>query len=237
VDLFTCSLAKLVSNTVFPGVETPIGNIRFDAWLGNKHITEEPAQSTYCLPNDSWVLHWRSTAYTAELLLSPILYWQRFSRQRDRTDTVPWWILDDVRAGLWRVQASMPMRSSEFVSRWEAGYRWQTGGINSGQGLAAQQWDDIRTLVALGTQDDQWLALAATEKSLLPTRWLTTPNSLGTVEYLDDGLRVQLPNLQAGEHCQLQFAVAWGPYGMDNDGPWFAVDSTPEMILMSAECV
>jgi hypothetical protein len=55
-------------------------------------------------------------------------------------------------------------------------------------------------------------------------------------------LAVPLPSLEAGEQCQVHFALAWSPTGRDGEdgersvATWLAVDQDAGSILEGAGC-
>jgi hypothetical protein len=149
--------------------------------------------------------------------------------------------VDDCWATVWRLQAHEAVPASRFVSEWQPGFGWYAGGADSGQGLAAQTWNDGVVTVTIGTESGDWLADRAHRGDWLPRRLETYYGSVfdNRVEpfYLSArGLAVPVPVLTQGERCQIQFVVAWSRQGPDDAWTWYAVQHRPDQILNGAGC-
>jgi hypothetical protein len=138
--------------------------------------------------------------------------------------------VDGCVAAIWRVRASRSGESVRFECRWASEATYTDVGPESGQALDAQTWTGGNMRVTIGTLDPDALVDAARE-GWLPARWanLIDPN---TVVYLSDGFDLVFPPLQAGEHCQAHFVVAWAPYpaAEEDVSTWLAVNRSPSQL-------
>ena len=240
--LFDCRLLEAAPDAKLE-VVTPLGILTFDAEFDGVVIGDLKTSSAYRLERDGYLLNWTLDSIVAELLLCR----PRFTLPEGMAVTDCW-------AGMWRLRATTAPTSSgerpEFSCRWESGYQLTEGGPNSGEWLAAQTWENAEAVVTIGTADGGGLAGQA-NIGILPHRWAkllgdsyggimpdTNTGKIDPVMYLEDGFRLVLPELNAGETCQVQFVAAWAPKTDDgeNASPWFAVDLAPEAVLAGAAC-
>ena len=240
--LFNCQDLEAVTEAE-PKIVTPLGVLAFDAEFDGIVIGDLKPSFSYCLASSAYLLNWTLDDVTAELLLC-----------RPSITLPEGMATTDCWAGLWRLYAAPAAISGvrpEFSCRWVPGYQWTEGGPSSGEWLDAQTWENAETIVTVGTADCESLAGQA-KLGLLPPRWtdllggsyggITPDIRNGRIDptmYLEDGFRLVLPDLSAGETCQVQFVAAWAP-NTDEAGAdactWYAVDQNPKQVLLGAGC-
>lgn len=118
-----------------------------------------------------------------------------------------------------------------------------SGGGDCGELLAAVTYENLDTVLSIGTHDEEALdARAGVEAGRwvgpLPSRWRGLLWPQRQSRFAVDvgrrhGVECQLPGLEPGEHVDLHVAIAWGPR-RDDAATWYAVDTTPEQILSSS---
>lgn len=245
--LFVCPTLGLTADAE-PKIVTPLGTLTLDAEFDGILIGDLKPSATYQLERGGHLFRWTLDGFTAELLLCR----PHFSLPAGMT-------VDDCWAGMWRLRTSVINERPEFSCAWRPDSLWTERGPESGEGLDAQTWEAGPVRVTVGTMDADWLSGHA-NRGLLPIRWAellgwgyggigADPDTgkIDPVVYLENGFRLVLPMLEAGEQCQVQFVVAWsGKPSGDGDADadadrnavstWFAVDRRPEEILAGVGC-
>jgi hypothetical protein len=203
--------------------------------IDGKEITGGLPADTYRLGSGGWVVRWHREGYNLELLVCRPL----FNLPVDAPLTDCW-------AGLLRLRANMAVDACIFTAVWGDGYTWEDGGPNSGQFEYTKTWDDRQTEVSIGTDDGDFLAIRSRRGDGLPKGWepyfLSSPNKFDWfwlqsvhIDVGNNGLAVPLPPLEAGQECQIHFAVAWSPKSpLGASG--FAVARAASEILAGANC-
>lgn len=234
MSLFQCLDARPEAILAPAALQTPLGRVQLEAICGGMKITDEPPTVTYRLPAGGWLACWHRQEFDLELLVCRPLF-------KSAIDTPP----TDCWAGLWRLRAKATL-SCTLTAVWEDGHTWTDGGPNSGQWEYIKTWEDGQTEVSIGTDDDDCLAVRSRRGDGLPTDWEPYFGStmshfswfslqMAHYEVGDRGLAIPLPPLEAGQECQIYFAVAWSPEGPD-DASGFAVARAASEILASAGC-
>jgi hypothetical protein len=209
-----------------PAVDTPLGRITLRAALGAWSIDAATSEA-YENAVGSRVLTWDAELGRAELLLC-----------RPALDLPEHLAVTDCWAGLWRVSPSADVDSCAFEARWEPGYRWNSGGADSGEGLDAQTWTDGVVSVSVGTQDGEVILARSQEGDGLPKTWGSAAilrcinrDCADLVRYEPTSLIVPLPRLRISEQAQIHFAIAWAPDVENDASTWYAVDLQQAQIL------
>jgi hypothetical protein len=196
------------------------------------------------------VLSWAEQTHVAELLLCPIVErlragWEdvrRRFRAEQEIEIGPRWT-DDAWGAVWRLRARVALPPAMFTATFEArspGVEGDGGG--SGEGWADYAWSDGSTVVAIGTEVAEGLGHRAARGDGLPRRLAEGLRGVDALAYRQDGFGVGIPSLEAGELCQVHFAIAWGPYrvpageyqGEVNSDPTLDTDLNARFILESA---
>lgn len=235
MSLFRCLDARpeAVHNPAV--LQTPLGRVQLEATFGGMKISDEATTATYQLPPGGWLACWYRQDCDLELLVCRPLF-------ESATDMPP----TDCWAGLWRLRAKAKIPSCTLTAIWEDGHTWTEGGPNSRQWEYIKTWDDGQTEVSIATDDDDFLAVRSRRGDGLPTAWepyfgSTMSHfswfSLQTIHFEvgDMGLAIPLPPLEAGQECQIHFALAWSPEGPE-DASGFAVSMAASEILAGAGC-
>lgn len=228
VELFRVSGTKPAA----PGIAalpTPFGDIGLAVEVGGKIIGDR-ADVSCTIPNGSRVLVWTNELLRAELLLGAVA-----------ADLPAGMAVSACHLAVWRLHARVDIPSCRFIATWSAARSPAFGGPDSGQGLAAQSWNNGETTVSLGTADAEWLARCGPEWEL-PASWSSLmsaddPSGVTIEEYRPDGLALDLPGLTAGEGGQIHFFVAWAPTRNEDSATWYAVDHNPQRVaaMLGAE--
>jgi hypothetical protein len=229
--LFEFPFAVPTDERVVPALQTPHGAFRLQARFGGEPLPALP-QAVYAQPSgEARLLHWRTSALTAEALVC-----------RPELSLPEGMRVDGCLAVLWRVRAMEPVESCAFDCTWQERQNWLSVGAENGQGLEAFTWSDGRVTVSAGTEDGESLLARASRGRGLPLRWAdpavlgcSEPDCIDRVHAYEDGLHLVLPDLRPGETCQVHFAVAWAPAAQNGgESAWFAVGCSPRQILDGA---
>jgi len=246
ISLFSCPTLGLAADAQ-PKIVTPLGTLTLDAEFDGVLIGDLKPSAAHQLERGGYRFSWTLDGFTAELLLC-----------RPRFSLPAGMAVDDCWAGIWRLRTSVVNERPEFSCLWEPDSLWtERTGPESGEGLDAQTWENGSVRVTVGTVDTDWLSGHA-NRGLLPSRWADLlgwadggigadrdTGKIDPVVYLENGFRLVLPMLKAGEQCQVQFVAAWsGKPSGDGDAntdrnaisTWFAVDRSPEEILVGTGC-
>ena len=221
IELFRTLGAKSAT----PGLaalQTPFGTIDLTVEFSDK-IVGHRADESWEIPSGSRVLVWTNECLRAELLLGAV-----------DVDLPPGMAVSGCHAAVWRLRARAEISSCRFIAAWTA-HLTASGGPDSGEGLAAQSWDDGETTVTLGTADADWLERCGPAWKTFPASWssllnVDDPSNVIIEDYLPDGLALDLPELTAGEGGQIHFVVAWAPTWNEDSATWYAVDLSPQRI-------
>ncbi len=215
-----------ISDALAAAIDTPLGviDLRFDAVDSG---VGGVAEATRRVAPHAHVLVWELPTVYAELLL---------------TDLPVDWMTDMTAtrciAGLWRVQPVVGIDGCVFSARWRDGRTPRNRDSASGEDLAGLTWDDGETAVTLGAPDASGLRWQPKEGYTHPVAWRTLlagdVHTIQIEEYLDDGIRLRLPAVRAGEVAQAHFAVAWADAATSYYAPWYFVDASAGYILKAA---
>ncbi len=216
-----------VAEPLEAAIETPLGviDLRFDAGHSGAGGI---ADATRRRSPHAHVLVWDLPTAHAELLL---------------TDLPTDWMADMTAtrcvAGLWRVRPLVGIDECVFSARWRGGRTPPNWDSASGQDLAALHRDDGETVVTLGAPDASGLVWQPEGNYRHhPVAWQTLlagdVHSIVIEEYLDDGIRLRLPAVRAGEVGQVHFAVAWADAATNYYAPSYCVDASASYILEAA---
>lgn len=127
---------------------------------------------------------------------------------------------------------------AQLALSWQPGYHWIQGYAETGEGLAARSWIDPKWKVTVGTEDYEYLAARSKANRWMPPRLasLIEERADEIVKMKDTSITIELPELQNGEKCQVQFVVASSEQRDDDVTTWLAVDQSPAFLLKSAQC-
>lgn len=133
--------------------------------------------------------------------------------------------ISECRIFKWKIKATEDRSSFKAICKFEPNCKVD-GGPESGEHLDAQGWESEKHILSLGTDDGEYLNFRA-EKNILPKRFATqNPDGLSWVNYVDNGLEIEVPDLLKNEYIELRFSIAWKEKEQnENDvSTWFAVD-------------
>lgn len=125
----------------------------------------------------------------------------------------------------WKLKATEDRSSFKAVCKFKPTTKVD-GGPESGEYLDAQGWASEKHILSLGTDDSEYLNFRA-NKNIIPKRFATNnPDGLSWVNYIDNGLEIEVPNLLKNEHIELRFSVAWKNKDPTKEdiSTWYAVD-------------
>jgi hypothetical protein len=123
---------------------------------------------------------------------------------------------------LLRCTSLTPLKDIIFSCSWnelkEAGYG------NSGEGLDAWEWEHNKTLVMVGTEDDEYLGSRVKLKESSSNYYPITMN--------DNAIKIHISEFPANKELSLHFVISWNsiPEKMDSSC-WYAVDIPHERVL------
>ena len=209
-------------------LETPLGAIDLALVANGAHVGGV-APLAYELARSVGVLVWDTQFLRAELLLAPLV-----------ADVPAQLNVSGGQTAVWRIRALVALRSLTFEARWRDGDAPSDGGPSSGQGLVALTWEHEQLELSLGAPDAEALAWHERAGTRMPTAWhslvaANDPSAIVIEEYLHDGMRVELPQLEPGEVAQFHFAVAWADRANQSAASWFAVDVPPARLAQIIE--
>lgn len=103
------------------------------------------------------------------------------------------------------------------------------GGIESGQYLDAITWEDCENILTLATRDSEHLAECAYSGKIVPKRFTEKVSDDGTlswVNYLENGLSINVPDLEENEILMLNFSLSWldKSKAYNEISTWYATD-------------
>ncbi|WMT39675.1 hypothetical protein RE628_20045 [Paenibacillus sp. D2_2] len=79
------------------------------------------------------------------------------------------------------------------------------------------------------------LETRAVKNDYIPKRFIDLFNeSFTLVSGFNEGIQVQMPDLEPNEVCQIHFIIAWNTEFKDEVATWYAVDCLPEFIMENA---
>ena len=202
------------------GVRTPLGDIFFDATIGNEELRADAAHHAIG-GAERCVMDWRLRRATVEAALVHLQ--PHIERQRNPSDC---W------AAIWRVEVHRSLPPIRLSATWGSEASWIERGPASGQYLDAQEWEDAEWKVLIGTEDSDAVADRARRRAWFPTRYAGDLDDGGlNPVYEANALAWQIPGLRHGDRCQIQFVVAWEPSGDDSIAAWDAVQQIPEFVV------
>ncbi len=103
----------------------------------------------------------------------------------------------------------------------------ECAGPDTGEGLDAQAWEGNGVELHIGTEDNEFLAVRSRAGDYCPQRLDQFIERNRTVNYTDDGMCIELPELLSGEALQLHYVIAWKTTeDWEDTSTWFAVDRT-----------
>lgn len=200
--------------------ETPLGNIFLDIEVDKSKLSNMDYSICKHYNNDVYITGWYTDRLEAELLMC-----------KPKINLPPDLIVEDCNVGIWRLKTKGNNQSCSFIAKWEDGYKWVDGGIDSGEGLEAQTWDNENFEITLGTQDEETLISREYNKYMIPLKFDTTINKEIAVIHKLNGIVIQNFGLLPNKIHQIHFAVAWAKKEPDNVSTWYAVDLEPTEIL------
>ncbi|MFN3228325.1 MAG: hypothetical protein ACK41P_00555 [Asticcacaulis sp.] len=116
--------------------------------------------------------------------------------------------ISECRVFIWNIKAKGDQVRFKAICKFEPNCKVK-GGPESGQNLDAQCWENENFILSLGTDDGDCLNYRA-YKSLIPKRFATQSlKGLSWVNYIDNGLEIEVPNLLKNEYIELRFSIAW----------------------------
>lgn len=191
-------------------IQTSLGKVVFEMSMGDFSTRHTEPFQAYKVEPSGRILCWENELFRLELFIKPI------------TPHLPNDMeVDSCHIGVWRIHASKDLAyNCVFLCNWEKGYDWTNYGPNSGEHLDAQTWDDGEKYVTIGTEDGIMLSARAFKGDRMPSRF---ENEIADdfVQYEPHGLSIPIPQLEAGEECQIHFVVSCGTSEL---ATWYAVD-------------
>ena len=129
------------------------------------------------------------------------------------------------KAVLLRNTSITPLKDVVFSCSWqglkEAGYG------NSGEGLDAWEWEHNKTLVMIGTEDDEYLGSRVKLKETTSTYYPITME--------DNSVKIHISEYPANKELTLHFIISWNSVSEEVDSScWYAVDVPHKRVLQ--EC-
>ncbi len=130
--------------------------------------------------------------------------------------------VDGCRAVLLRCTSITPLKDIIYSCSWkdlkEVGYG------NSGEGLEAWEWKHHKTLVMVGTEDDEFLESRLRLKKSSSNDYSITMN--------DNAIKIHISEFPANKELSLHFVISWNslPEKVDSSC-WFALDIPHKKIL------
>jgi|GEM_PF-5420716 len=131
----------------------------------------------------------------------------------------------------WTVRAQRRLEALRVRCEWSNPPEMRGYGPSSGEGLDCLQWELDGSVLALGTEDGDFLGQRASRGDGVP-RALAGDLDYGTVEYTDSGLVVPFSRLEVGEVLEVHFVIAWKHAVSEDDvSAWLAVDQDHEHVM------
>jgi hypothetical protein len=187
-------------------IDTPLGSIGFSAFAGGTPISE----------------------------LSPRIARCKVVRSLPELTLPNGMSVAGCAAVLLQCEAALAIPSLLFESKWDdcAATVWQP---ESGEYLAAQSWTNGRSLVMVGTEDEESLQERATRGSHMPRSMAGQLGDPSVVSYGSDGFVVCLPPVPERSRIGLHYVVAWNPDPEPVEASaWYAVDIPHAKIVEAA---
>ncbi|MET8629633.1 hypothetical protein ABZW30_38890 [Kitasatospora sp. NPDC004669] len=211
-----------------PEIATPLGALTFATEINGCELPATPLRA-FRLPSGAVVSRWSTSSADVETGLGR--YVEEPIGPVELTDC---WAL------LWRVSARVALPGVVVTATLPVGAQ---GVANPGQGIAAVEFDADDVRLSVGTRDEEDLCAGPGA----PPRWESLLPQVykrrhwphwGVNVFENRGLRWQLPELAAGEQCDLSFAASWRtvtPKDADDQSTWFAVGMPVDMTLCQAD--
>lgn len=134
---------------------------------------------------------------------------------------------------MWRLATWEDLESLTFECRWLAVPRDAQACPMPGRNGEVSLWTERRTAVAIGAENADIMRARARCGDGVPVRFRDHIDE-SVVRYLDDGLGVVMPPLARHEQCQVQFIVAWGGAG-SQDEVWHEALRSSNDLLRAAD--
>lgn len=223
MELFKCLNIEVFELKKRNVILTPLGKIILDLNIEKESVHNTKSSNLYKFDNGGYITKWITNIFNAELLLcKPHLYIPAHMS------------VDNCMAGIWRVKAHSDINKCNFSAIWEDGYTWIDEDISSGENLECKIWNDSKISVAIGTEGEELLIRRGGKNKLLPQKLEKEITTYEIVEYVDNGIKVNIDKIKKGEIVQIQFIIAWGEESLPT---WFAVDMSADEILKSQKCI
>ncbi|MCI0381544.1 MAG: hypothetical protein L0207_00615 [Chlamydiae bacterium] len=210
-------------------ISTPLGKVILDITFNKiksdmtKKLSELSIEEKGIISNNAYIYIWNCKDFHFELLKVTL-----------KPSLPPGMHVDYCVAFLCRLKCFSDIQS-QFTCRLKFHEKLE-GEPESGEGFIAQSWQDTKTKLTIGTEDEDYLLSRAVHEKGLPRRFvLKESTTFDMIDYLKDGLSLSLPFLFENEEGQVQFILAWSKKdGVNPSSTWFAIDQRPEEILKQA---
>lgn len=133
--------------------------------------------------------------------------------------------ISECRVFKWKIKTTEDRSSFKAVCEFKSNLK-MTAEPHTGEWLDCLQWENENYILNLATDDGEYLNFRA-GKNIIPQRFATKhPDGLIWVNYTDNCLDIEVPDLRKNEHIELRFSAAWKAKEKmeDNASTWYAVD-------------
>lgn len=220
MDLFRSEKRQKITDIDPLICNTPFGDVIFQAGFNNKEMVFHPIRKSVTEDN-AFILYWRFKECEVEFF---------------RADFIPkipvHMKIDYCTAGIWRVKSfssALHLKFKTFIP--QKLKKNETPDFETGEGLVSCLYENNKTRLSIGTEDEEYLALRARSQNWMPNRLEDTFLNTTTVEPISGGLQVIVPQIEMNEVMQIQFILAWTSQKYPNSSTWFAVDQNANFIL------
>lgn len=124
-----------------------------------------------------------------------------------------------------------------FSAYWQKGYSWKDYGPNSGEHLEANEYENEKYRLHIGTQDGPLLMARRNQGDRIP-KSLSLDSDFeqhGFIVDSDKGIEIPMTRIESQEICQVHFVTAWNRKIEDDVSTWLAVDLSSKQILDGEE--
>ncbi|MEJ2633025.1 MAG: hypothetical protein P8014_13790 [Acidihalobacter sp.] len=133
--------------------------------------------------------------------------------------------VEGCKAVLLRNTPITPLKDVVFSCTWHA--LKENGYGNSGEGLDAWEWEHNKTLVMIGTEDDEYLGSRVKLKE--------TTSAYYPITMEGNSIKIHVSEHPANKELTLHFVISWNSVPEEVDSScWFAVDIPHKGVLQ--EC-
>jgi hypothetical protein len=201
-------------------ITTPLGKVIFEAYIGNKSLFQNDfAKKSYKLANGGCLISYANSNVILELALcEPTI---RLPEHMD---------VEKVFGIVWRIKPLTENIRCRFITKIKI--EKFNGGPDSGEDLDAITWDVDQYRATLGTQDNIAIVRRSINNDLMPNGIY----DYEFINYLKNGLQVNIPNLIKNDITQVHFVVVWNKRKDEDDvSTWFAADMSSKDILSAEE--